>query len=395
MNESELIESLEKTAYTTGAGANCFFQAFIHTLCAQVPEVIDSISKFPGSQKLIEIFNRKVPEIKVNSMKELVVVANAMHPLERELVFGPLMRMTLNELDLKSPEPESTALILEEGSIIFPPHAIAFSHAFGFSFDEYTHINDAEKYNLALMSELPENNLELAKEGKIYLSDNDKYVVRDPKGEVQQGTLELDDKIDLSDLANNLMLKSKILKITSKAGHTHAEGMPDHLKNDIFGDKFYRVRHPFEGSVGTVNLRLKNCHFEVGGLTSDQVEAHQSKIQPKVLGSDPIRPEQPGARYYEEPSIDSNCAVKNAHVNFSDALSKTMAALRERPGQHTCLFKLEMFKEMKQSMQLARGSNLSKEEPISTLPSKDDHYKPETPFDSMYSGPKPEGYDEK
>ncbi|HEL8433540.1 TPA: hypothetical protein U0D75_001859, partial [Legionella pneumophila] len=58
MNESELIESLEKTAYTTGAGANCFFQAFIHTLCAQVPEVIDSISKFPGSQKLIEIFNR-------------------------------------------------------------------------------------------------------------------------------------------------------------------------------------------------------------------------------------------------------------------------------------------------------------------------------------------------
>lgn len=62
------------------------------------------------------------------------------------------------------------------------------------------------------MSELPENNLELAKEGKIYLSDNGKYVVRDPKGKVQQGTLELDDKIELSDLANNLIIKSKILK---------------------------------------------------------------------------------------------------------------------------------------------------------------------------------------
>ena len=55
------------------------------------------MSEFPGSEKLIEIFNREVPEIKIKNMKELLIVANAMHPLERELVFGPLMRMTLNE----------------------------------------------------------------------------------------------------------------------------------------------------------------------------------------------------------------------------------------------------------------------------------------------------------
>lgn len=279
MNESELIESLTKTAYTTGSGANCFFQGFIHTLCVQAPEVIDSMSEFPGSQKLIEIFNREVPEIKVKDMKELLIVANAMHPLERELIFGPLMRMTLNELNLKGPGPELTPLKLAESSIIFPPHATAFSHAFGFSFNEYTHINDAE-------------------------------------------------------------------------------GMPEHLKKDILGGKFYRVQNHLDGNVGTISLRLKNCHFEVGGLTPEQVEAHQSKIQPKVLEADPSRPEQPGARYYEEPSPDSHCAVKSASVNFSDALSNTMIALRKRPGQHIDLFKSEMVKGIKESMQSIKESSV-------------------------------------
>lgn len=275
MNESELIVSLTKTAYTTGAGANCFFQGFIHTLCVQAQEVVYSMSKFPGSQKLIEIFNREVPEIKVKDMNELLIIANAMHPLERELIFGPLMRMSLNELNLKGPEPELTPLKLEESSIIFPPHSIAFSYAFGFSFNEYTHVNDAE-------------------------------------------------------------------------------GMPEHLKKDIVGGQFYRVQNHLEGNVGTVSLRLKNCHFEVGGLTPELVEAHQSKIQPKVLEADPSRAEQPGARYYEEPSPNSHCAVKSANVNFSDALSNTMVALRKRPGQHICLFKSEMVKEIKESMQSSK-----------------------------------------
>jgi hypothetical protein len=280
MNESELLESLKKTAYTTGAGANCFFQGFIHTLCVQTPEVINNMSRFPGSQKLIEIFNREVPEIKVKTMRDLVVVAKAMHPLERELVFGPLMRMTLNELDLRSPEPDSTPLKLEEGEIIWPPHAVAFSHAFGFSYDEFTHINDAGN-------------------------------------------------------------------------------MPDHLKNDIFGEQFYRVRYPLEGSVGTLILRLKNIHFEVGGLTPEQVESHQSKIQPIELEAAPNRPEQPGARLYDKPAETSGCAVENSLVSFSEALSRTTAALRTREGSHSRLFKSEIFREMKTRMHLDRSQSIS------------------------------------
>ncbi|KTD33019.1 hypothetical protein Lnau_2667 [Legionella nautarum] len=55
----------------------------------------------------------------------------------------PLMRDTLNELALKDSNGKPLP-VLEKGSIIFPPHAIAFAHAFGFSFDEYTHKNDSE-----------------------------------------------------------------------------------------------------------------------------------------------------------------------------------------------------------------------------------------------------------
>lgn len=268
MKDDELLTSLSNTAYTTGAGANCFFQGFIHTLCLQPPDVIEKMSKFPAAQKLIKVFNREVTEMKVENMSDLVLVAKTMHPLEREVIFGPLMRMTLNELELEGPEPDSPPLKLEDGSIIFPPHAIAFSHAFGFGYDEYTHKDDAE-------------------------------------------------------------------------------GMPDHLKDNVFKDQFYLVQHSMPGSIGTVSLRLKSCHFEVAGLTPEQVDAHQSQIQPKELQGDPNRPEQPGARFYEEPSPDSDCAIQNASVPLKEAIPRTIEKLRERPGEHARLFKSHLCKEMK------------------------------------------------
>jgi len=149
MNETEILDSLNHTALTTGAGANCFFQGFIHTLCyLHDSKIVESMNKYPGTAKLIEVFNRKVPGCEVSNIKDLITLASAMHPLERELIFGPVMRDTLNELNLKGPSGES--LSLEKDSIIYPPHAIAFVHAFGFSFDEYTHKNDSESMNMPI-----------------------------------------------------------------------------------------------------------------------------------------------------------------------------------------------------------------------------------------------------
>lgn len=272
--KEDLITSLENSALTTGAGANCFFQGFIHTLCVQNNETIDGMKRFRGAAKLIEVFNREVTGVRVADINQLIIVAKAMHPLERELIFGPLMRKTLNELDLH--DSLKNPLTLGDDSIIFPPHAIAFAHAFGFSFDEYTHINDAE-------------------------------------------------------------------------------GMPDKLKNDVIGEggsSFYRVQHSLHDNVGTLILRLKSCHFEVGGLTPEQVQQHQSQIKSKVLELNSERPELPGARFYEEPRLASQCAVKNAKIDFSTAVKNTVDALREREGPH-----LEFIRASK-SLDIGRSSGM-------------------------------------
>lgn len=79
-------------------------------------------------------------------------------------------------------------------------------------------------HDLELMSKLPNNDIKQAAAGKIYLSSDGSYVVRDLKEEVQQGSLK-GSNIDLSDLGkrlNDQALKNRILEITSKAGYTRA-----------------------------------------------------------------------------------------------------------------------------------------------------------------------------
>jgi hypothetical protein len=92
---------------------------------------------------------------------------------------------------------------------------------------ESSYINDQrivwhEGYDLKLMQTLPNNNKYKALDGKIYLSSNGKYVVRNPKGLVKAGFLK-NSSIDFSDLPNCLddpLLKKHIVEITSEVGHT-------------------------------------------------------------------------------------------------------------------------------------------------------------------------------
>lgn len=77
-------------------------------------------------------------------------------------------------------------------------------------------------YTLELMSSLPENDKSKAVQGKIYLSNEGKYVVRDPKGKVQEGSF---DKalIKIDNLLENLLEDKEfikaILEFISKSGH--------------------------------------------------------------------------------------------------------------------------------------------------------------------------------
>lgn len=90
-------------------------------------------------------------------------------------------------------------------------------------------------YELALMSTLPDHNKAKAENGIIYLSEDGQYVVRDPKGVMQEGTLNTGE-IDLSQLEMNLDnsdLESAVLKVTSNAGHTPKKDL--YLQGDFHG----------------------------------------------------------------------------------------------------------------------------------------------------------------
>ncbi len=97
-------------------------------------------------------------------------------------------------------------------------------------------------YGLKLMSKLPNNDPKQAKNGTIYLSDDGTYIVRDPKGIVQTGSLD-GSGINLKDLSkhiNEQELKKHILEITSKAGHTTITGdIPD--KEKTIAQKFSEI----------------------------------------------------------------------------------------------------------------------------------------------------------
>lgn len=79
------------------------------------------------------------------------------------------------------------------------------------------------RYDLKLMSNLPQGDSEQAEVGKIYLNIMDgSYTVRDPQGVVQTASLK-ESGMNLDHLENRLtdeVLKRQILKVTSQAGHT-------------------------------------------------------------------------------------------------------------------------------------------------------------------------------
>lgn len=77
----------------------------------------------------------------------------------------------------------------------------------------------SDEYDLELMSSLKNNNN--AASGKIYLSNDGKYVVRDSKGKVQEGSFDRNlIKDELVDSLKDKQFVRNILEITSKAGHT-------------------------------------------------------------------------------------------------------------------------------------------------------------------------------
>ncbi|WP_454784779.1 serine hydrolase domain-containing protein [Legionella sp. WA2024007413] len=140
---------------------------------------------------------------------------------------GEIMTQAVGVTNKAAPQAVTDTTVFEAASLSKPVFAyliIKMAERGEIALDKPLYEYFSDRYTLALMSELPEGNHELAEVGKIYLSE-DKYIVRDPNGKVQQG--KLDEKIDLSDLTNRLTdpkLKNNILDLTSKRGHTDGFG---------------------------------------------------------------------------------------------------------------------------------------------------------------------------
>ncbi|OGO94350.1 MAG: hypothetical protein A3F10_00190 [Coxiella sp. RIFCSPHIGHO2_12_FULL_42_15] len=108
---------------------------------------------------------------------------------------------------------------LRDSRIIAPTHK--FCHLTGM-IEPYVKKLPSVKYELALLSSLSNGDKEQVEEGKIYLSDNGKYMVRDASGVVQEGLFDMR-LLEGGSLANKLNdknFKDKILITTFNAGHT-------------------------------------------------------------------------------------------------------------------------------------------------------------------------------
>ncbi|HAU1321924.1 TPA: beta-lactamase family protein [Legionella pneumophila] len=140
---------------------------------------------------------------------------------------GEIMTQAAGVTNKAAPQAVTDTTVFEAASLSKPVFAyliIKMAERGEIALDKPLYEYFSDRYTLALMSELPEGNHELAEVGKIYLSASN-YIVRDPNGKVQQG--KLDEKIDLSDLTNRLTdpkLKNNILDLTSKRGHTDGFG---------------------------------------------------------------------------------------------------------------------------------------------------------------------------
>jgi ankyrin repeat protein len=116
--------------------------------------------------------------------------------------------------------------------------------------------NQSIKYDLRLMSDLPNNDPNNAAHNIIYLSQEGKYVTRDPQGMVHQDALPMDSGLLINQLEqalNNPVFKNTVLSITNKRSHTTA------LSKKTFNSRKLQAIHYIEDKLNFNNryhLRL-------------------------------------------------------------------------------------------------------------------------------------------
>ena len=164
-----------------GRDANCFFQSFFHTLTSLPQSELDKVQeKHPASIKaFVDTFNKQLslePQVDFNKIMDM---SRKMHPLERECVFGPILRHTYNtmisETSDTSPLLTGQLLPIDPNAIVFQPETVQFANAFGAEISAYM---SEEQFDLSLKGGMPpdvakrigETRFEI--EDKVFFRDN-------------------------------------------------------------------------------------------------------------------------------------------------------------------------------------------------------------------------------
>lgn len=139
-----------------------------------------------------------------------------------------------------------------------------------------------KEYTLELMTSLPSNKESNARLGKIYVSPNGDYVVRDLKGDVRKGSLN-DAKVDLTNLQNRLQDKNlmlDILQVTSKASLTKK------IDNQLFKTQFDALWKQYEDiatDLGCVSDEIKR---KIGNIKQNLFDEKYSGNQSNLYFND-------------------------------------------------------------------------------------------------------------
>jgi len=151
---SEFKQSIVDYAVASGRDANCFFQSFFHTLTAQDSDVLNVIKReYKGSiNAFVEAFNKILSLEPPVDFDKIIQISKELHPLERECVFGPILRQTYNNMLKNGLISGTRELPSSPDAIVFQLETVAFSKAFGAEIFSYM---DQEEFKRSSQGRMP------------------------------------------------------------------------------------------------------------------------------------------------------------------------------------------------------------------------------------------------
>lgn len=179
---SQLELSLLNPAVTSGRDANCFFQSFMHVFTLLSDDTLGELLQNKKYQKplqhFVNTFNQSYQGFlpKKFSLKEIIQLSKSLHPLDREFIFGPVLRQTYNAL-VSAQLIQTEPLGYGEHDIVLAHQTIAFANCFGACLSVYM---PQDEFTKAQAGNMPPEVAERILEHKVNVGSKIFYCDRSP-----------------------------------------------------------------------------------------------------------------------------------------------------------------------------------------------------------------------